>query len=94
MMWATDLMSPKKQTGLRRADALRNRERILEAAERLLEQSPSAPLTEIAAAAGVARSTLHRRFASRDDLIAAVRERPRETGVERTTRRAANGAFR
>jgi AcrR family transcriptional regulator len=93
MMWATDLMSPKKQTDVRRADALRNRERILDAAERLLEQSPSAPLAEIAAAAGVARSTLHRRFASRDDLIAAVRERPRETGVERTAGALPTGRF-
>jgi serine phosphatase RsbU (regulator of sigma subunit) len=93
MMWATDLMSPKKQTDLRRADALRNRERILDAAERLLEQSASAPLTEIAAAAGVARSTLHRRFASRGDLIAAVRERPRETDVERTVGALPTGHF-
>jgi AcrR family transcriptional regulator len=93
MMWATDLMSPKKQTDLRRADALRNRERILDAAERLLEQSASAPLTEIAAAAGVARSTLHRRFASRDDLIAAVRERPRETEMERTVGALPTGHF-
>lgn len=75
-------MTPKKQTDPRRADALRNRERILDAAERLLEQSPSATLADIAAAAGVARSTLHRRFASRDDLIAAVRERPHRTGIE------------
>jgi serine phosphatase RsbU (regulator of sigma subunit) len=65
-------------TDLRRADALRNRERILDAAERMLEQSPSATLVDIAAAAGVARSTLHRRFASRDDLIAALGERPHD----------------
>ena len=55
-------MTAKKQTDLRRADALRNRERILDAAERMLERSPSATLADIAAAAGVARSTLHRRF--------------------------------
>ena len=72
-------MAPTTQTDLKRADALRNRERILSAAERILEQSPSATLTDIAAAAGVARSTLHRRFASRDELIAAVRARPAPT---------------
>lgn len=66
------------ETDVTRADALRNRERILDAAARLLEQSPSATLVDIAAAAGVARSTLHRRFASRDELIAALRERPRD----------------
>ena len=35
-----------KQSDLRRADALRNDERILEAAKRLLEQSPSATLSD------------------------------------------------
>ena len=59
-------MTATKQTDLRRADALRNRERILDAAERMLERSPSATLADIAAAAGVARSTLHRRFSNRD----------------------------
>jgi serine phosphatase RsbU (regulator of sigma subunit) len=78
-------VSPKQQTDLRRADALRNRERILDAAERLLEQSPSATLADIAAAAGVARATLHRRFARRADLIAALRERPQDTGADRPT---------
>jgi serine phosphatase RsbU (regulator of sigma subunit) len=63
---------------LRRADALRNRERILDAAQRVLRQSPSASLTDIAAAAGVARSTLHRRFRNRDELLAALHERPQD----------------
>jgi len=64
------------QAALRRADARLNRARIVEAARRLLAQSPSATLTDIAAAAGVSRSTLYRRFASRAELIAAVDERP------------------
>ena len=76
-------MSPTKQSDLRRADALRNRERILEAAKRMLERSPSATLADIAAAAGVARSTLHRRFPNRDALLAALQERPQETGLDR-----------
>ena len=60
-----------KQLDLKRADALRNRERILNAAERILERSPSATLADIAAAAGVARSTLHRRFPSVDHELLA-----------------------
>jgi serine phosphatase RsbU (regulator of sigma subunit) len=69
-------LAPKKQIDPRRADALRNRERILDAAERLLEQSPSVTLSDIAAAAGVSRSTVHRRFADRHELMAALRDRP------------------
>jgi serine phosphatase RsbU (regulator of sigma subunit) len=64
---------------------MRNRERILDAAERLLERSPSATLADIAAAAGVARSTLHRRFRRRDDLLAALRHRPQDTTSDRPT---------
>ena len=72
-------MTATKQTDLRRADALRNRERILDAAERMLERSASATLADIAAAAGVARSTLHRRFSNRDALLAALDDRPQDT---------------
>jgi serine phosphatase RsbU (regulator of sigma subunit) len=72
------------QTDGRRADALRNDERILEAAKRLLEQSPSASLSDIAAAAGGARSTLYRRFADRDQLIAKLDARPQDGALRRT----------
>ena len=75
-------MTATKQSDLRRADALRNRERILDAAERMLERSPSATLADIAAAAGVARSTLHRRFPNRDALLAALQDRPQENGLD------------
>ena len=72
-----------KQKELRRADALRNDERILEAAKQLLEQSPSATLSDIASAAGVSRSTLYRRFADRDQLIAKLDARPEDGAVRR-----------
>ena len=60
----------------RRADALRNRERILDAAERLLQQTPSATLANIAAAAGLSRSTVYRHYADRAQLVSALAARP------------------
>ncbi|MEA2364377.1 MAG: hypothetical protein QOD71_3522 [Thermoleophilaceae bacterium] len=78
-------MSPTQPIDLKRADALRNRERILDAADRILERSPSATLADIAAAAGVARSTLHRRFSNRAALLAALAERPQDTRFEGPT---------
>jgi AcrR family transcriptional regulator len=52
-----------------RADAERSVRMILEAAERVLAEDPGASMEQIAAAAGVARTTIHRRFASRQALI-------------------------
>jgi serine phosphatase RsbU (regulator of sigma subunit) len=71
-------MPRTRQAVLSRADALRNRERILDAAGRMLARSPSATMADIAAAAGVSRSTLHRRFQNRDELVAALRRRPHD----------------
>src|SRR5918999_1167211 len=72
-----DVPMPKSQQAvLSRADALRNRERILDAAGRILARSPSARRADMAGAAGGSRSTLHRRFQNRDQLVAAVQQRP------------------
>lgn len=56
-----------------RRDALRNRQRLLEAADAMFrEHGVDVGVGEIAAAAGVGRGTLFRNFASKDELIAAV----------------------
>ncbi|MFF2846434.1 TetR/AcrR family transcriptional regulator [Streptomyces sp. NPDC058001] len=57
-----------------RADAERSVRAILEAAERVLAADPGASLEQIAEAAGVARTTVHRRFANRRALIEALAE--------------------
>ncbi|WP_028208710.1 TetR/AcrR family transcriptional regulator [Paraburkholderia nodosa] len=56
-----------------RADAARNRERILEAAEEVfLERGAEASLDDIAKRAKVGIGTLYRRFPTRDALLAAT----------------------
>src|ERR1044072_6878361 len=54
------------------ADAERSVRAILEAAERVLAEDPGAPMEQIAEAAGLARTTVHRRFANRQALIEAL----------------------
>ena len=81
-----------------RADALRNRDRIVNAAARLFaEQGPSASLEDIAHCAGVSLATLYRRFPTRADLEIAVLEHnllSHVDAVERALRkRRAGDAF-
>jgi serine phosphatase RsbU (regulator of sigma subunit) len=53
--------------------------RIIEAGRRLLDLSADTPVADLAAAAGVSRSTFYRHFADRASLLAAIREeRPAE----------------
>ncbi|MFI0937192.1 TetR/AcrR family transcriptional regulator [Streptomyces sp. NPDC021020] len=56
-----------------RADAVRNRERIVAAArDAFVEYGPEAPLDEIARRAGIGNATLYRHFADRNALAHAV----------------------
>ncbi|MEU8899399.1 helix-turn-helix domain-containing protein [Nocardia sp. NPDC048505] len=56
-----------------RADAKRNREQILLAAQQVfLDHGPEAPLDRIAERAGIGNATLYRHFPTRAELIRAV----------------------
>lgn len=67
-------MGSSEQTALR-ADARRNRDAIVAAARAVFAESGlDAPLDAVARRAGVGRATLYRRFATRDDLLAAIHE--------------------
>ncbi len=67
-----------------RADALRNRERVLTAArEAFATEGPAVSLDDIARRAGVGAGTVHRHFPTKDELVRAVlTDRLREITVE------------
>ena len=66
-----------------RADAIRNRERVLEAAKAVFSQGgPEASLEAVARRAGVGIGTLYRHFPTREDLYEAVYRREVEQLVE------------
>lgn len=56
-----------------RADAARNRQSLLAAAEaEFAERGPAASVADIARRAGVAKGTVFRHFATKEDLIASI----------------------
>jgi TetR/AcrR family transcriptional regulator, mexCD-oprJ operon repressor len=66
---------------VKRADAARNIDRILESAIHVFAIDPNAGMNEVAGHAGVGRATLYRHFPSREDLMAAIKAQAREEAV-------------
>src|SRR3954447_13213981 len=70
--------NPEGQRRRQRSDRALNRTKLVEAARDLLARDPDAEMADIAAAAGVARSTAYRHFATREEIVAAVRTQVRD----------------
>jgi TetR/AcrR family transcriptional regulator, mexCD-oprJ operon repressor len=70
------------QPTARRADARRNIEAILDAAERCLAADPDASMSDIATAAGLGRVTIYGHFKTRAELIEIVARRVLEDANE------------
>lgn len=58
----------------RRADAERNRRRILDVARGLLADAPETSIVDVARAAGLSRKSVYAHFPGRDELIVALFE--------------------
>lgn len=69
--WYAEAMSSPARP--QRADATRNRASLLAAAEKVFaDKGHTASVADIAAAAGVAKGTVFRHFATKEDLIASI----------------------
>jgi TetR/AcrR family transcriptional repressor of mexCD-oprJ operon len=65
-------MAARTKSPPRRADARRNIESIMEAAERCLARDPDASMSDIAAEAGLGRITIYGHFKTRGELVEVV----------------------
>ena len=67
----------------RRADAVRNREAILDAAFEVFARRPQAGLAEVARTSGLTRPTVYAHFTSREQLLEELQKRAVEETVAR-----------
>jgi len=70
-LWYAEGMEPTraKQLNGRRSQAARNDQRILEAARAVFIADPGAPISAVAARAGVGIGALYRRYCSKEELL-------------------------
>ncbi|MGD7706588.1 TetR/AcrR family transcriptional regulator [Microlunatus sp. Y2014] len=59
----------------RQAEARRNDDLVLAAALEVFSRTPTAPMSAVAAAAGVGQATLYRRYSTKGELLVAVARR-------------------
>src|SRR3954471_16274475 len=71
-------VNPEGRRRRQRSDRALNRSKLVEAARDLLAQDPDVEMADIAKAAGVARSTAYWHFATREEIIGAVRTQVRD----------------
>ena len=85
-----DLMQP--DPGPQRADAVKNRERLLETAQRLFAEQDveTVTMTAVASAAGVGKGTLYRHFSDKAELCHALLDQEMHDLQERALRRIRN----
>src|SRR3954451_23608431 len=70
--------NPPGRRRRQRSDRALNRTKLVEAARDLLARDPDAEMADIGKAAGGARSTAYRHFATREEIIQAVRTQVRD----------------
>lgn len=76
---------------LRRRPGTSSRPTLLDVAAEVLVSNPAASLASVASAAGIGRTTLHKHYATRQELLVAVAHRALDRSIE-AARRAVESA--
>jgi AcrR family transcriptional regulator len=77
-------------SGLRRRPETTGRPTLLDVAAEVLVSNPAASLASVASAAGIGRTTLHKQYATRQELVVAVAHRALDRSIEAARTAIAN----